>query len=391
MNILYIGAFCVKSLIDKYPDKGLDAYKTSEFLINGVRHIEDVRLDVITAPDTPSFPKMPWKYDREEDVSNQITSVRCINLPGIKQFSISHSLINEASKIIRRNQGKTYVMIPYMVYHHVRVAKHLKQRFGNQIVICQIIPDIFHVPDMLSVGYWMNRYAEHNAAKSDSFVLFTRAMAEYLHIPDERYMVMESLIDGDAYITQEKNHNTSDDKMHVLYTGALSNEHGVMKLVEMMRLMIRDDFELWITGRGPLADTLSAAAQQDNRIRFFGTVPKEEVFLRQAMADILINPRADSDSPELTKYMFPSKLMEYMLTGNPTVICHMSGIPEDYYNYVFTAEDDTPAALAKRLNEVLDMSVEERHARGQAARQYILDNKTIPVQSRRIVDFLKKF
>lgn len=390
MNILYIGAFCTNNIIDKYPDKGLDAYKTSEFLIKGFRQIDEVRLDVITAPDVPSYPKMPWLFHHEDDFENKIASVRFINVPGLKQFSISGNLIRKASEIIRHNQGKTYVIIPYMVFHHVRVAKRLKQKFGNRVVICQTIPDVFYADNKLSVGYWMNKYAEIYAAKSDAFILFTKAMAEYLHIANDKFMVMESVIDGDAQKIIERTNKGENDKVHVLYTGALSDEHGIMKLVEMMRLLDRDDFELWITGRGPLTNKLSDAAHADKRIKFFGTVPKEEVFARQAKADILINPRADSDSPELTRYMFPSKLMEYMLTGNPAVICRMSGIPEDYYDYVYVSDNDRPEGLANCLNMVLDMPDEERRRKGMAARQYILDNKTIPVQSRRIVEFLKK-
>ena len=111
----------------------------------------------------------------------------------------------------------------------------------------------------------------------------------------------------------------------------------------------------------------------------------------QSKADILINPRSDKDSPHLTRYMFPSKLMEYMLTGHPAIICRMSGIPEDYYQYVFVAEEGTPESLALLLDKVLDMSDDERLKFGVSARSYILNNKTITVQAKRIVDFIKQF
>ena len=314
-----------------------------------------------------------------------------MNIVGLKQLFIVRNLFKEAKRIIKHNDDKTFVIIPYMVYHHVRVAYLLKKQFGNRVIICQTIPDIFHYDSKFSPGFWMNRYAEKKAAKSDAFILFTRQMADYLHIANDRHIVMESVIDGEAYKGQNKEKINDNDKIHVLYTGSLSNEHGVMKLVEMMRLMSRDDFELWITGRGALMDNLTKAAEEDNRIRFFGTVAKEEVFRLQSIADILINPRSDGDSPELTQYLFPSKVMEYMLTGNPAMICRMSGIPEEYYNYVYLVENSTPEGIAGCLNEVLNKSPEERFQKGQSARKFILDNKTIFVQTRRIVEFLKCF
>ena len=391
MNILYIGAFSIKSIIDKYPNLGLDRYKTSEFLIKGFKEIGDVNLDVITVPDVPSYPKLPKKFKKEIDTDNKTISVSFTNIKGIKQFSIIHNLYKEACKIVKRNCEKTYVIIPYMVFHHVRVAKLLKNKFKDKVVICQIIPDIFHTKKKASAFYWMNKYSENNAKKSDAFILFTKAMSEYLNIPDEKFMIMESVIDGNSYNLSSNNINNDNDKLHVLYTGALRKEHGIMKLVDMMNHIKRDDFELWITGIGPLSDKLKEAADKDSRIKFFGTVAKDKVFELQSKADILINPRSDDDSPELTRYMFPSKLMEYMLTGNPAVICRMSGIPEDYYQYTLVADNGTSESLAQQLNKVLDMTDEERRTIGSSARQYILDNKTISVQSKRIVDFIKQF
>ena len=391
MNILYIGAFSIESIINRYPNLGLDRYKTSQFLIKGFKEIKYVNLDIITAPDVPSYPKLPMRFKKEFDADNKVTSVGFKNIKGIKQFSIVRNLYKEACKIICQNDDKTYVIIPYMVFHHVCVARKLKKKFGDKVVVCQTIPDIFFASKKLSAWYWMNRYAQRNAVKSEAFVLFTKAMADYLNIPEEKYIVMESIIDGDIYNTISNVSKDSSDKLHVLYTGSLSSVHGVMKLVEMMKLIKRDDFELWITGMGPLSDKLKEAADKDSRIKFFGTVTKDKVFELQSKSDVLVNPRSDDDSPELTRYMFPSKIMEYMLTGKPVVICRMSGIPEDYYQYVFVAEEGTAESLALLLNKVLDMSNDERLKFGESARSYILNNKTISVQAKRIVDFIKQF
>lgn len=391
MNILYVGAFSIKSIIERFPEHGLDLYKTSEFLIKGFKEINEVNLDVITAPDVPSYPKLPISFKREFDIDNKVTSVRFINIKGIKQFSIVRNLYKEACKIIRHNNDKTYVIIPYMVFHHVCVARLLKIKFGDKIIICQTIPDIFYTPQKTTASYWMNKYSECNAIKSDAFILFTKAMSEYLNIPNEKYIIMESVIDGDCYKTLQNKSNEHFDKFHILYTGSLSNVHGIMKLIEMMSFIQRNDFELWITGYGPLANKLKEAEIKDKRIRFFGTVSKDKVIELQNKADILINPRTDKDSPNLTRYMFPSKIMEYMLTGNPTIICRMSGIPEEYYNYTFVVEEGTSESLALMLNKVLDMDSNERKQLGLSARNFILSNKTISIQSKRIIDFLKHF
>jgi len=391
MNILYIGAFCLNSIVRKYPSYGLDIYKTSEFIIKGLRQKQGVNLDVITAPDVPSYPRLPqiW-FKKEYDIQESFLSVGLINIVGVKQISIIYRLYKEACRIIKQKEGKVYVIIPYMVFHHVCVTSLLKAKFKEKVIICQTIPDIFFPPKKLSAGYWMNFYAEKLAKKSDAFIVFTKEMINYLGIPNENSMVMECIIEERSNVNEAKK-DIIRPKLSVLYTGALSDKHGIKKLVEIMNMTQRDDFYLEITGIGPLSNYLAECSQKDRRIKFYGSIPKSEVFNKQNEADILINPRSDNDSPKLTKYMFPSKLVEYMLTGNPVVICKMAGIPEDYYEYVFTAKDDTTESLFEKLNEVLNMSKEDRKNKGKQARNFILENKTILVQSSRIVDFLQKF
>ena len=389
MNILYIGNFSPNSLLAIYPDLGLDTYKTSEFLIRGFRQIDEVYLRVITAPNVGSYPKFSQKIIKREITEDGTISVGFYNYPVIKQLMITKALYNEACKIIEASEGKTYVIIPYVVLHYVRVARKLKKRLGNKVIICQIVPDIFFPKKCLHRK--VNARAEMLAAKSDVFVFFTKAMAEYYNVPEKRYIVMESVIDGSTYKNVSSNKNIVDGKLKVVYTGALGIPNGVAKLIEMMRFLNRDDFELVVTGRGTLAEEFSKASNEDSRIRFMGTVPKQDVFKYQSQADVLINPRSDKDAPLVTRYMFPSKLMEYMLTGNVALTCRMEGIPEEYYNYVYVSQLDSPEGLADALNKVLDLSSEERNEKGQKAREYILTNKTIPVQTRRIVDFLKKF
>ena len=388
MNILYIGQFCPKSLLAKYPDKGLDTYKTSEFLIRGFRKREDVKLDIITAPDVGSYPKFPQVRFRRTIEDDGTIAVGFLNIPVVKQIMITQRLFNEACKIIERNGDKTCVILPYLVYHYVRVGRKLKQRYGDKVIISQTIPDIFFPKKWIHKR--INSLAEKEGVKADCFVLFSKAMAEYLSINDGRYIVMESVIDGETYADKKEKKN-DNDRLQVVYTGALGHPNGVGKLIEMMQLIKRDDFDLVITGRGALFDEFTKASKKDRRIRFMGTVPKADVFKYQLGADVLINPRSDNDAPTVTRYMFPSKLMEYMLTGNAVITCKMSGIPSEYYDYVYVSEDDTAAGIAATLNEVLDLSAEERIIMGVKARQYILENKTIQVQADRIVEQLYKY
>ena len=74
----------------------------------------------------------------------------------------------------------------------------------------------------------------------------------------------------------------------------------------------------------------------------------------QHKATILVNPRTSEG--EFTKYSFPSKTMEYLLAGKSVVINRIPGIPEEYFNYVYTPKDESIEALAECLTNVLDIN-----------------------------------
>lgn len=55
-----------------------------------------------------------------------------------------------------------------------------------------------------------------------------------------------------------------------------------------------------------------------------------------------------------------------MLTGNPTVICWLPGIPEEYYDYLIVAKDNSIKSLADAINKALYLSASEKNKYGEA-------------------------
>jgi glycosyltransferase involved in cell wall biosynthesis len=55
-------------------------------------------------------------------------------------------------------------------------------------------------------------------------------------------------------------------------------------------------------------------------------------------ADVLVNPRQNDEA--YTKYSFPSKNIEYLLSGNPVVAYMLDGVPEEYRKFMSIVPDD---------------------------------------------------
>ena len=83
--------------------------------------------------------------------------------------------------------------------------------------------------------------------------------------------------------------------------------------------------------------------------------------------------------------------MEYLLAGRSTVINRLPGIPDEYYDYVYTPRDESVEALATTLSSVMQMPVQEREARAEAGRRFIMEQKNSRVQVQRILSLIQSY
>lgn len=218
--------------------------------------------------------------------------------------------------------------------------------------------------------------------KMDSFVIVTEAMKEKLPIGDKSYVVMEGAVDNEN--TEEK---VEYKKKSILYTGTLRRIFGIVNLLEAFKLVKDESIELWICGAGEAEKEIKIAEKSDHRIKYFGLVNVERAVELQKEATVLINPRTNEG--EYTKYSFPSKILEYMLSGTPVIMNHLSGIPDEYYNYVFVPEDDSIKSLAESMETVCNLNSEDLTHVGESAKNYVVKNKSSKMQIKRILDLIE--
>lgn len=103
---------------------------------------------------------------------------------------------------------------------------------------------------------------------------------------------------------------------------------------------------------------------------------------------MLINIRDSKE--EYTKYSFPSKTIEYMASGTPLLTTELLGIPTEYYDYVYTLDDETEKGLSDKLKEILSISDNDLAIQGKKAMDFILNEKNSKIQGKKIAEFLNK-
>ncbi len=220
--------------------------------------------------------------------------------------------------------------------------------------------------------------------KFSHYVFLTEQMNESINVNRRPYIVMEGLVDATIQVPDllEK-----AEKKVVIYAGGLYERYGLKLLVDAFIQANIDNTELWLYGDGPFVKQLLEYSNRDPRIIYKGIHPNQEVVKAELQATLLVNPRPTNE--EFTKYSFPSKNMEYMVSGTPVLTTPLPGMPSDYYPYVYLFDKgENVLGYVKSLEEVLSKTKEELIQKGKTAREFVLDNKNNIKQAKRIIDLI---
>lgn len=269
-------------------------------------------------------------------------------------------------------------------------GKSIKKKYPD-LRVCIIVPDLplqyGIMPSKKTLKYAISFLDGKKIFRSlndiDMYVLLTEQMVNPLGIKDKQYTVIE----GIASNYQCSLAHRTDNKKIILYTGAVDKFLGISELLEAFKIIDKQNYELWICGKGDAEKQIEELSQKDNRIKYLGYVTKQQIYQLQDEATILINPRANEE--EFTKYSFPSKTMEYMLSGKPILMNKLMGVPNEYDEYLIYFDEFTPLAISNKIIEICEMKVEERSAIGEKARNFIVNEKNGFKQANKIINMLR--
>ena len=138
-----------------------------------------------------------------------------------------------------------------------------------------------------------------------------------------------------------------------------------------------------------MSDELISLISTDNRIKNIPAMPKEELLKLEQSSTLLVNPVPYSE--EFTKYFFPSKTMDYLASGTPTLMYELDCLPLEYKEHLVLLKDESIEALRDKIVEVCNWSSDYSREKGEKAREFILTQKNAKCQVRKIIDLLESF
>lgn len=330
--------------------------------------------EILTTISMGMFPRrckrLVFKKEKKQYENGSITYLPFIDFYFIKDFMFRVGLYRALSKMIAsRKQTKVYIYSLNVVFEKVMAS--LKRKYGDRVQFCLIITDLpgeYGVArkGLKAIQDKMEIRPKMGLAKwADSYVFLTEAMKDLF--PPKPYAVVEGFLPAESF-----DNTLPRIPKSVLYTGTLAEAYGIKTLVDAFSMLPDPDAQLWICGTGNTQKQIEQAAQKDSRIQYKGFLPKKEIALLQSQCDVLVNPRTDEG--EYTKYSFPSKTMEYLLSGSKVVMYRLPGIGEEYYRYIRTVETPGAEALAETLKNAF-ADTDFYKARSQEQISWIRENK----------------
>lgn len=340
-------------------------------------------IDVQTLSAIPMSPKISNKkiwFDKKEKENGVVYKyIPFINIKIIRQICLCFFLILKLFKqcIIKRKDKVFICDILNTTIATITLMFCKLFRIKCIAIVTDLPRDIGKEK---SLSRKMNEYFQD---KYDAYILVTKYMNEVVNNKNKKpYIVIEGLVDINTKIDSNIKKYPNNVCM---YAGGLYEKYGVKMLIDAIIKIKSYDVKLLLYGSGDLVDYIKSL--NSDKIIYKGVVTNDIILEEERKVSILINPRFTTE--EYTKYSFPSKNIEYMLSGTPLLTTKLPGIPTEYfdYNYVFALENTID--YEEKIIEVLNKTSEELMMKGLLAQKFVLENKNNILQSKKIIKFIE--
>lgn len=266
----------------------------------------------------------------------------------------------------------------------------LKECKKYSVKCCAIIPDLprdMYINDHSKMlkSLLKRKYLDKAIkvqSKFDGYIFLTESMNGVINSHNP-YIVMEGIAEtnNSRLPLIEEKHNPRV----IMYAGGLYKKYGIMNLLDAFENANIENTQLWLFGDGDASKNIAERAKHNHQICFWGRVDRNIILEKEREATLLVNVRGGNQ--DFTKYSFPSKTIEYMLSGTPLLTTKLQGIPEEYYYYTYSLECNDVISLSNIIKEIMEKTDEELIEFGKRGQKFIIDNKNSVAQAKRILFF----
>lgn len=347
-----------------------------------------VRVLSILPLSSSCYPQYLFKHSCE--IENKVTYeyVPFLNGRVLRYLTLFFSsLYLTFSWCVKNRKKKPVVICDPLTMMAAVPSRFIAQCFG--IKVAALVTDI---PSLVSsnkkmhgkirqrVGDLYDFFADRECYKYDAYITLTESINEKLNIAHKPYCIVEGVADSRDLKIQDFHDN------YIMYAGGVYEIYGVKNLVDAFIQLDRKDLNLHVFGSGTYVDELREVSNKYPNVQYKGCLPAEQIVEIEKNALLLVNPRPVGE--DFSKYSFPSKTIEYLLSGTPLLSTKLPGIPKEYFDYIYVIEDDSVEGIHNGLKEVLKNSRATLNERGKKGHEFIIKRKNNVSMAEKVIDLM---
>lgn len=389
MKILFLGLFYdEEGLKQSYKDmKGvvqMAPHRFQTLLLQGLEE-NGAEVQAVHVMPSGSFPFHHKKlFIKDKRWGKENYRIGYVNLPVFKQLTQEKKAYRAMKKALLSANPPDVIICYYLHMPFLKALNRIKKQFPQVKIVSlmtEAVPgrgDIVDTAKRKKLGDKMVSACQ----KFDGFCLITKHLVEPMEVGDRPYFVLEGLADEKL----PKALPAVDEGKNFLYTGSVHQTFNLDILVEAFSYL--PEATLWLCGKMQAGDEMRARIEATPNVRYLGYLPFEQVQEYRDGCRYLINPRMPTGT--YTKYTFPSKTMEYLVSGKPMVGYLLEGIGEEYYPYINALTGREAKEIAEDLRDIMKKEYAELQNKADEAREFLLREKTGESQAKKMMEFLQK-
>lgn len=387
MKILYLGYFCTEELFlnlsKKDKDFSVAAHKYEKQLLTNLSKL-------LNPSDIKCISVLSYlKEDSARETRDSFCGIeiqyvwkeRKKTLPSLTAFKNIKQLV---SCWLKETDGEERIVVTYATNLLLMYPFLFTKRGVKIVTICSELPQ-YRIQTGNKIKRWAKKVVNVKLNKlMDGYVFFSKHMNEKTNPKNKPFIVVEGL--PDIRITEKEINSDTSRKEQIFYAGYLIKENGIETLLQAFSRLRHKDVQLVLCGSGDMVKQIEEHTKVNERVKYLGSLPNEEILQLEREATLLINPRKADHL--LTRYSFPSKTFEYFSSGTPTVLTKLDGIPEEYYQYCYICDSSDTERLAQDLDTILSIPLKDRLLKARKAYSFVVEEKSASMQVKRILNFL---
>lgn len=232
------------------------------------------------------------------------------------------------------------------------------------------------------------RASEFLMTRADAYVLLTSQMADLVNPRARPAVVVEGIAEVAVGHGTNRRERKVDGPRIMLYAGGIRKAYGLDRLLAAYAELDDPYWEFHIYGGGPFAEEFAKMCDDIPRAKYMGVKDNDIVVEAQQQASLLVNPRLSDH--EYTRFSFPSKIIEYMVSGTATLTTQLSGIPNDYLPHLLLFDDESQSGMRSTLAGVFKTPGNQLKKVGEAARVWIETSKSARAQTKIVLDMVNR-